>query len=108
MTWRMSSMNLRAGRFLYVEFVLLLVVGLSASGQEKAAVRKRPVTVADAIGMTRLAADDTSLIPSPPARFSPGGKQFILVLKKGDLEKNTNEFSLLRFRTSEAFRSPRP
>src|SRR6266436_1438407 len=104
----MSSMNLRTERCLHAGLLLLFLVELSASGQEKTATGKRPVTVADAIGMTRLAVDGNSFVPSRAARFSPDGKQFVVVLKKGHIEKNTNDFSLLRFTTSDVFRSPTP
>ena len=91
--------------------LLLLIASSPAKGQNNGS-RRRPVTVADAIGMTRLALDDTSdgisLIPSAPAHLSPDAEQFVIVLKRGDLGKNTNEFSLLRFRTTDAFRSPKP
>lgn len=107
MTQRTSSTNLGLRRCLHAALPLVLLIVFSATGQEKTATGKHSVTVADVIGMTRLAENDT-LIASSPARFSPDGKQFALVLKKGDTEKNTNQFSLLRFRTSEVFRSPRP
>jgi dipeptidyl aminopeptidase/acylaminoacyl peptidase len=42
------------------------------------------------------------------AKFSPDGKQFVVILKKGNLEANTNEYSLVLFQTAEAFRSPAP
>jgi hypothetical protein len=72
---------------------------------------KRPVTVADSIQMTRLG--DPSYTGGAPskglvAKFSPDGKQFVVVLKKGNLEANTNEYSLVLFQTAEVFRSPKP
>jgi len=42
------------------------------------------------------------------ARFSPNGSRFVIVLKKGNLEQNVNEFSLLLYHTPDAFHSPRP
>ena len=70
-----------------------------------------PVTVADSIQMTRLG--DPQYANGAPskglvARFSPDGKQFVIVLRKGNLEANTNEYSLSLFQTSEVFRSPVP
>jgi hypothetical protein len=72
---------------------------------------KRPVTVADSIQMTRLG--DVKYTDGWPsngivAKFSPNGKQFVVVLKKGNLEANTNEYSLILFQTSEVFQSPKP
>lgn len=67
---------------------------------------KRPVTVADSIRMTRLAERDsrsTSL-----AQYSPDGKRFTIVTSRGNLEQNTNEYSLLLFNISDVFSSPIP
>jgi len=64
--------------------------------------------VADAIGMTRLALDYNEVVTQKAFRFSPDGEQFVFILKTGDIENNANRFSLLRYRTSEAFRSPAP
>lgn len=64
---------------------------------------QRKVTVADAIEMTRLGVasymDDS---PSNPALFSPDGRRFVLVLKKGNLRRNTNDYTLEVFNTLTA------
>jgi dipeptidyl aminopeptidase/acylaminoacyl peptidase len=80
------------------------------ANSETAAV-KRPVTVADFIQMTRFG--DPQYIGGVPssglvAKFSPDGKRFVVVLRKGNLETNTNEYSLTLFATDEVFRSPNP
>jgi dipeptidyl aminopeptidase/acylaminoacyl peptidase len=72
---------------------------------------KRPVTVADSIRMTRLG--DSLYTNGGPstgivAKFSPDGKQFVVILKKGNLEANANEYSLALFHTAEVFQSPTP
>jgi hypothetical protein len=72
---------------------------------------KRPVTVADSIQMTRLG--DPSYTAGAAsegivAKFSPAGNRFVVVLKKGNLEANSNEFSLVLFQTAEVFQSPKP
>lgn len=62
-----------------------------------AAEAKRPVTVGDAIGMTTMGDPfyDTGLpLFDGPAQFSPNGKRFLVLLKRGDLETNTNEYSI--------------
>jgi dipeptidyl aminopeptidase/acylaminoacyl peptidase len=74
------------------------VAGTNQVKTEGASV-KRPVTVPDFIQMTRL---------RDLAKFSPDGKRFVVFLKKGNLETNTNEYSLLLFETDEVFRSPTP
>jgi len=86
----------------------------STSPAQNAAVAgltKRPVTVADSIQMTRLA--DPSYTDGAPskgivAKFSPDGKHFVVILKKGNLEANTNQYSLVFFQTAEVFQSPAP
>jgi dipeptidyl aminopeptidase/acylaminoacyl peptidase len=91
-----------------VPVVLLAYV----AAQELAADQvKRPVTIADAIRMTRLGnryywrgGSSSGLV----AQFSPDGKRFVVVLRKGNLERNTNEYSMLLWRTDEVFRSPPP
>jgi dipeptidyl aminopeptidase/acylaminoacyl peptidase len=72
---------------------------------ENAAV-KRPVTVADSIQMTRLG--DPLYSKGLVAKFSPDAKRFVVVLRKGNLETNTNEYSLTLFETDEIFHSPTP
>src|SRR5882762_8096655 len=66
---------------------------------------KRPITVADVIGMTRIAGQDYIAggpTFAPIAHFSPDGKRFVIILRRGNLGKNTNEFTLLLFQTAEA------
>lgn len=75
---------------------------------------KRPPTVADSIQMTRIAGSDlsrwyyTGASSSDFATFSPDGKQFIIVVKRGVVEENTNRYSMLLFPTNRAFEAPPP
>src|SRR5712691_2840699 len=72
---------------------------------------KRPVTIADAIEMTKLADEDYFLGGTASGRvpqFSPDRKQFVIVLRKGNIEQDTNDFSLLLYQTSDAFDAPKP
>jgi dipeptidyl aminopeptidase/acylaminoacyl peptidase len=67
--------------------------------------------VREAIEMTRLA--DPAYFGGRPstgrvAQFSPDGKRFVILLRRGHLEKNTNEFSAYLFHTAEALQSPKP
>ena len=66
---------------------------------------KRPVTVSDAIEMTRSADE---LRNQPIAHYSPSGDKFVAILRKGNLEQNTNDFSMLLWRTNEVLNSPAP
>jgi len=72
---------------------------------------RRPVSVADAITMTTLSDElyflgDTA--DGRVAQFSPDGRWFTIVLEKGDIEHNTNVYSLLLFETEKAFESQKP
>ena len=72
---------------------------------------KRPITVVDAIEMTQLGERSYLMggaSRSLVAHYSPDGKRFVVVVKKGIVEDNTNEYSLLLFVTATVFRSPAP
>jgi dipeptidyl aminopeptidase/acylaminoacyl peptidase len=60
------------------------------------------VSIADCIGMTTLV-DPGYFVGLPSsgrtATFSPDGKRFTVVLRKGDLKRNLNVYSLLLFET---------
>jgi hypothetical protein len=86
-------------------------VGHTGQAKSESTTGKRPVTVADSIQMTRLG--DVKYNDGWPskglvAKFSPDGKRFIVILRKGNLEANTNEYSLILFETDEVFQSPQP
>jgi dipeptidyl aminopeptidase/acylaminoacyl peptidase len=72
---------------------------------------KRAITVLDTIRMTRLA--DPYYTAGQPtsgnvAQFSPDGKQFVVILKKGNVERNTIDYSVLRWRISQSLRFTTP
>jgi dipeptidyl aminopeptidase/acylaminoacyl peptidase len=84
-------------------------VGPRRAAQPQA--EKHAVTVADAIEMTRFADPQyTNGGPSDNlvARFSPDDRRFVVVLKRGNLKDNTNEYSLLMWRTTDLFLNPTP
>ena len=99
--------------------VFLILAGLLKPGdlcpaQKADNTKKVPVTVADAIRMTRIggplkATWYTGVGPTTGfASFSPDGRRFAIVVSKGNLQTNANEYSLLLFRTVDAFGSPVP
>ena len=55
--------------------------------------------------MTRLAADTSQ---TSIATFSPDGQKFVVVLAKGNLQQNTNEYSLMLWHSSNLLNSPPP
>lgn len=90
-----------------VLFTFLVCLGQAAYAQ--APEPKRRITVKDTIEMTEFADRGYFLggePSSPVAIFSPNGKQFLVRLKKGNVERNVIEYSLLLFQTSGVFQSP--
>lgn len=94
-------------------FSFLLSVSIPAEGAraqgdlERGQNGKRVVTVADVIQMNRLADELNSL--NPIAHFSPDGARCVVVLRKGNLARNVNEYSLVLWNTKDMFlnRGPR-
>jgi dipeptidyl aminopeptidase/acylaminoacyl peptidase len=83
--------------------------GSKASAERSAA--KSAVTVADAIEMTQIGyqpAHDDYRSHDNVVEFSPDRSKFVFVTSRGNLKNNTVEFSLLVFRTADAFGSPAP
>jgi dipeptidyl aminopeptidase/acylaminoacyl peptidase len=74
---------------------------------------KRFATVADAIQMTRIAGRNAidaygGSLSTNFASFSPDGKRVVFIVKKGNLQENTNEYSMLLYAVSDLFDSPSP
>src|SRR5436190_595691 len=97
-------------RSFLLQGALILFTALAAYGQNTEIKATRPVTVADSIQMTGLLGSNYRMGSSKGhvAQFSPDGKRFVVVLQKGNLQNNTNEYSLLLYQTSEALRNPKP
>lgn len=71
----------------------------------------RDITVKDSIEMTRWAAGDYFLGADPEtniANYSPDGKHFVIVLRKADLTRNANVYSVYLFTTSRVFDAKGP
>jgi hypothetical protein len=112
---RGTLLSLSGTRLVHCLWYLLVGVPVFARAfpaNEKDSQReKRRVTVADTIEMTRWADRDYSLGGESRGRiglFSPDRTQFVVLLKKGNIERNTVDYSLLLFRTESLFRSPKP
>jgi hypothetical protein len=69
---------------------------------------RRAVTVADSIQMTYIGSPDSRYSDSPAAIFSPNGKQFVVVTRRGNIANNANEYSLLLFHSADALRGAKP
>src|SRR5882672_8052737 len=81
--------------------------GGSSGSYSRSRGDRRLVTVADAIRMT-TASDGDELSNGSVALFSPDGQKCVVVLKKGNLEQNTNEYSLLLWQTKSVFGARAP
>lgn len=83
------------------------------SGAPSGIESRRLVTVADAIQMTRIAGRNaintySGSLGKDFVSFSPDGKRLVLLVKKGNLEQNTNDYSMLLYRVGDLFASPEP
>lgn len=87
---------------------VILSTGLRGQTSRIRTPEKRAITPADGLEMTRLEAPDYSAPDFEIAHFSPDGTQFVIVLRKGNLEMDTNDFSLLLYQTAKAFHSTQP
>jgi hypothetical protein len=75
--------------------------------------QRRPATVADLVSMVRpgdplYEADFIGKnVADKIALFSPDQERFIVLLKKGNIDDNTNRYSILLWRTGEVFKNPK-
>jgi hypothetical protein len=75
---------------------------------------QRAVTVADSVRMVRVAGPAdvrdyySGAVSSDFAVFSPDGQWFVVVVRKGNIERNQNEYSILLFPAEKAFEAPAP
>ena len=103
----------RLGNLLRLSCACLLLSGNSVKAEEfgRARTPRARVTVADAIEMTQWADRNYAAGASSNGRvgiFSPDGSRFVVVLKKGNLTSNTNEFSILLFETRTSSEVSKP
>lgn len=115
------GLNFRVGLRARIVLSIATCLSMSVAIAQSEAIRvksivpeqhdQRPVTVPDAIRMTQFG--DFSYMRGLSSkynlsRFSPSGKYFVIVTATGDLDKNTNDYSLLLFQSDTALRSPTP
>lgn len=82
-----------AGRLVLV-ILAFFASGIAGALSAAERLQPHPVSVADAIAMEDLASLPTK---ARPAIFSPNGRFSIVVIKKGNLTKNTNDYALVLF-----------
>lgn len=91
--------------------LLLTLLCVSAATSESATEGKRRISVPDTIRMVSWVNESYFLggqPDGPVGLFSPSGAQFVILVARGNIESNTNEYSLLLFRTGDVFRTPKP
>lgn len=74
------------------------------------AERPRPVTIQDSIESTEVGQDLPGVAVfngDPVAVFSPNHARFLVVVHRGDVARNTNDYSLLLFNSNQAFTHPK-
>jgi dipeptidyl aminopeptidase/acylaminoacyl peptidase len=79
-----------------------------ANAPESRPKHNRFVTVADSIRMTTIDNPNYSLGTwgrDDAAAFSPDGKRFVIIVKRGNLEQNTVDYSLLLYQNDEVLSS---
>jgi dipeptidyl aminopeptidase/acylaminoacyl peptidase len=96
-----------------VRSALLWLAIVSSSAQplfaQARSLPKRSITVSDTVVSTQFVTQgDRVEGRRQVASFSPSRRQFVLVLKKANLKKGANQFSLLSFYVGDVFRSPKP
>jgi hypothetical protein len=75
------------------------------------AEEKRSITVTDIVETTRLGNPDYFFGASSAgkvANYSPDNKRFVVLLRKGNLTDNANQYSLYLFTTAAVFQSSHP
>lgn len=94
---------------------ILSVIVLLGQSRAKAQGDQQPaktrVTVRDTIEMVQWADRGYFLggpADGPVGLFSPDGSRFVVVIKKGNVERNTNDYSVLLFETKNVFQTSQP
>jgi len=95
----------RIANFVLLFFGVVWHLAATAYARPQAEAPTRPVTVADAISMVRAA---DSLHFKEIAHFSPDGTKILVILRKGNLQQNTNDFSVVLWKTKDLFSSGKP
>jgi dipeptidyl aminopeptidase/acylaminoacyl peptidase len=112
---RSLEAGLRSSLTSFGEILVIICVLNSLAVENRAEIAnghmKRSVSVADVIQMTRLSTNDYYGAATPTdnvAQISPDGSTVLVVVKKGDLQNNTNEYSILLWRAQDLLHSSAP
>ena len=69
---------------------------------------KSAITVEDSVTMATLESPADPYAGPPTAHFSPDGKHFVVVVRRANVEGNTNDASVLLYQTADVSDSPKP
>src|SRR5271154_353176 len=87
---------------------LSLAVTVNASSGDGSPTRKREITVEDSVSMAMVAAPADPMEGVPHPYFSPDGKYFVVLVRSANVKNDTNDASLLLYKTEDAFHEPKP
>ena len=76
--------------------VLFLIIGLCSS-MVAADSEHKPFTIRDSIGLTKVLEVETADGDKVPALFAPNRSNFVILTRRGDLERNVNVETLMLF-----------
>src|SRR5256885_8673252 len=85
-----------------------VLLGLTLGGATALVAQAEPVRVADLIGMTLFGSDAHNGATEDIHVISPDGRQLAVVVQRGNLSRNTVDYSLLLFRTANLESTLRP
>ena len=85
-----------------------VLLGLTLGGATAGGAQAEPVRVADLIGMTLFGSDAHNGASQDIHVVSPDGRLLAVVVQRGNLSRNTVDYSLLLFRTTSLQSTLRP
>src|SRR2546429_2893081 len=85
-----------------------VLLGLTLGGATALVAQAEPVRVADLIGVTLFGSDAHNGATEDIHVISPDGRQLAVVVQRGNLSRNTVDYSLLLFRTASLESTLRP
>jgi dipeptidyl aminopeptidase/acylaminoacyl peptidase len=97
---------IKSGQQIRLGLCVLLYVSLSSlTAAQTSALR--PVTITDVVQMTQFV-DQSHVSDAGVVQPSPDGDKFVIVVKRGNLQQNTNDYSLLLFDVHNSLHQSRP
>ncbi len=81
--------------------IALLAIAAQPQATQSGRIIKLPVTIVDSVRLTHVAG-------WPLATLSPDGKSLLIIVKRGNVERNTVDYSLMLWKTADVFRSVPP